>query len=165
MLQIDTMSPRNLKASVGDIRALISCSDKVASSAPGSGSRAAVGEDLAATTKVRLEARALTSQENTRVKKRRRFVESVALNVISSQGMVTNTCSRSYNTLDARLSTLTHVKSPQYKVHKCEVSLGLSLNVGKPQWGFGDKKHEILLFITSCSVISTYPYSSREILD
>lgn len=114
------MSPRNLKASVGDIRALISCSDKVASSAPGSGSRAAIGEDLAATTKVRLEARALTSQDNNRtLKKRRRFVESIPLNVISSQGMVTNTCSRSYDTLDARPYTLTHVKSPQFNVRKC----------------------------------------------
>lgn len=114
------MSPRNLKASVGDIRALISCSDKVASSAPGSGSRAAIGEDLAATTKVRLEARALTSQDNNRgLKKRRRFVESIALNVISSQGMVVNTCSRSYDTLDARPYTSTHVKSPQFKVCKC----------------------------------------------
>lgn len=113
------MSPRNLKASVGDIRALISCSDKLASSAPGSGSRAAIGEDLAATTKVRLEARALTSQDNRAVKKRRRFVESYPLNVISSQGMVANTCSQSYDTLDARPYTLAHVKSPQIKVCKC----------------------------------------------
>ena len=63
--------------------------DRIAGSAPGNGSRAAVGEDLVAMTKCRLQARTLVSQDGTNgVRKMKRFTSAMPLNVVSSAGSV-----------------------------------------------------------------------------
>ncbi|KAJ7570704.1 hypothetical protein O6H91_01G132400 [Diphasiastrum complanatum] len=88
---IDTMSTKALSSSVREINSVISLSDKLAASAPGNGCRAAVGEDLAAVTKCRLQARSLMSQDGSYPSKRlKRSLDSIALSVISSDGSVVN---------------------------------------------------------------------------
>ena len=63
--------------------------DRIAGSAPGNGSRAAVGEDLVAMTKCRLQARNFTAQDgNNGTRKMRRFTSAMPLNVVSSAGSV-----------------------------------------------------------------------------
>ncbi|KAL6501469.1 hypothetical protein OROGR_026602 [Orobanche gracilis] len=51
---IKSMSPKALSASISDIGSVVSMVDRIAGSAPGNGSRAAVGEDLVAMTKCRV---------------------------------------------------------------------------------------------------------------
>lgn len=83
------MSSKALDASVSDISSVVSMVDRIAGSAPGNGSRAAVGEDLVAMTKCRLQARNLITQDGmTGTKKMRRFTSAVPLNVVSSAGSV-----------------------------------------------------------------------------
>ena len=57
------MSSKSLSASVSDISSVVSMIDRIAGSAPGNGSRAAVGEDLVAMTKCRLQARNYMPQD------------------------------------------------------------------------------------------------------
>lgn len=88
---INSMSSKALSSAIGDIQSLISLSDKLGGSAPGSQSRAAVGEDLAQVTKCRSQPRKLSSQEGSTVnKKSKRRIDSVALSVVSSNGSVSN---------------------------------------------------------------------------
>ncbi|KAG2723180.1 hypothetical protein I3843_02G137400 [Carya illinoinensis] len=62
---VKSMSPKALSASVSDIGSDVSMIDRIASSAPGNGSRATVGEDLVAMTKCRLQARNFITQDGT----------------------------------------------------------------------------------------------------
>nr|GEX83885.1 hypothetical protein [Tanacetum cinerariifolium] len=79
---VKTISPAALSASVSDIGSVVR-------SAPGNGSRAAVGEDLVAMTKCRLQARTLVTQDGTNgVRKMKRFTSAMPLNVVSSAGSV-----------------------------------------------------------------------------
>ncbi|KAG7992660.1 hypothetical protein I3843_02G137400 [Carya illinoinensis] len=63
--KVKSMSPKALSASVSDIGSDVSMIDRIASSAPGNGSRATVGEDLVAMTKCRLQARNFITQDGT----------------------------------------------------------------------------------------------------
>lgn len=113
-MQVDSMPSRDLKAAVSELNAMISCAETLAASAPGVGSRAAIGEDLAAKTRSFLQASGSFTQESSNVsRKKRRYVDSVPLNMISSDGTLTN----SYTThMDPNMYTVSHIKSPRIKV-------------------------------------------------
>ncbi|EPS66041.1 hypothetical protein M569_08735, partial [Genlisea aurea] len=72
---VKSMSAKALGASISDISSILSLNDRIAGSAPGNGSRAAIGEDLAAMTKCRLQARNHLNQDGSSsgTKKMRRF--------------------------------------------------------------------------------------------
>ncbi|XP_073288252.1 mediator of RNA polymerase II transcription subunit 15a-like isoform X1 [Primulina huaijiensis] len=89
---VKSMSQKALSASVSDISSVVSMVDRIAGSAPGNGSRAAVGEDLVAMTKCRLQARNFFTQDGPGgTKKMRRYTSAMPSNVVSS------TCSVSDN--------------------------------------------------------------------
>ncbi|KAI7756581.1 hypothetical protein M8C21_009891 [Ambrosia artemisiifolia] len=72
--QVKSMLPKDLSASVSDIGSVVSMTDRITGSAPGNGSRAAVGEDLVAMTKCRLQARKFVTQDGTNgTRKMKRF--------------------------------------------------------------------------------------------
>ncbi|KAH1047921.1 hypothetical protein J1N35_038705 [Gossypium stocksii] len=84
---VKSISPTALGASVSDIGSVVSMTDRIAGSAPGNGSRAAVGEDLVAMTKCRLQAKNFISQDGmSGTKKIRRYTSAMPLNVVSSAG-------------------------------------------------------------------------------
>ncbi|XP_048140062.1 mediator of RNA polymerase II transcription subunit 15a isoform X3 [Rhodamnia argentea] len=86
---VKSMSPQALNAAVNDIGSVVSMVDRIAGSAPGNGSRAAVGEDLVAMTKCRLQARNYMTQDGTTGnRKMRRYTSAMPLNVVSSAGSV-----------------------------------------------------------------------------
>ncbi|KAK1417881.1 hypothetical protein QVD17_27015 [Tagetes erecta] len=95
---VKSVSPKALSASVGDIGSVVSMFDRIAGSAPGNGSRAAVGEDLVAMTKCRLQARNSVTQDGANgTRKMKRFTSAMPLNVVSSAGSVKD----SFNHLNA----------------------------------------------------------------
>ncbi|XP_019177232.1 PREDICTED: mediator of RNA polymerase II transcription subunit 15a-like isoform X2 [Ipomoea nil] len=80
------MSAKALSSSVSDISSVVSMMDRIAGSAPGNGSRAAVGEDLVAMTKCRMQARSFLTQDGpTGTKRMKCYTTS---NVVSSSGSV-----------------------------------------------------------------------------
>ncbi|KAJ7962802.1 mediator of RNA polymerase II transcription subunit 15a-like [Quillaja saponaria] len=82
---VKSMSHKALTASVTDIGSIVMLTDRIAGSAPGNGSRAAIGEDLAAMTKCRLLARNIMTQDGTDgSKKMRHYTSFMPLNVVSS---------------------------------------------------------------------------------
>ncbi|XP_022860694.1 mediator of RNA polymerase II transcription subunit 15a-like isoform X1 [Olea europaea var. sylvestris] len=86
---VKSMSLKALSSSVSDISSVVSMIDRIAGSAPGNGSRAAVGEDLVAMTKCRLQARNFFSQDGSSGTKRmRRYTSAMPSNVVSSTGSV-----------------------------------------------------------------------------
>lgn len=83
------MPSKALSAAVSDIGSVVSMMDRIAGSAPGNGSRAAVGEDLVAMTKCRLQGRNFVTQDATNgTKKMKRYTSAVPLNVVSSASSV-----------------------------------------------------------------------------
>ncbi|OIW11984.1 hypothetical protein TanjilG_02191 [Lupinus angustifolius] len=86
---VKSMSHKTLSAAVSDIGSVISMNDRIAGSAPGSGSRAAVGEDLVSMTNCRLQARNFITQDGTNgIKRMKRYISATPLNVVSSAGSV-----------------------------------------------------------------------------
>ncbi|KAI3850169.1 hypothetical protein MKX03_023261 [Papaver bracteatum] len=86
---VKSMSPKAFSASVSDIDSVISMIDRIARSAPGNGSRAAVGEDLVAMTKCRMQEMNFIQQDgSSATKKMRRHTIAVPLNSMSSAGSV-----------------------------------------------------------------------------
>ncbi|KAI3851558.1 hypothetical protein MKW92_040659 [Papaver armeniacum] len=69
---VNSISPKAFSASVSDIGSVISMIDRIAGSPPGNGSRAAVGEDLAAMTKCRIHARNFIQQDGSPARKKMR---------------------------------------------------------------------------------------------
>lgn len=93
--------------------------DRIAGSAPGNGSRAAVGEDLVAMTKCRIQSRNFATQDGTNgVRKMKRFTSAVPLNVVSSAGSVNDSFKQLNVTetpeLDSTASSVT--KRPRVEV-------------------------------------------------
>ncbi|KAK9122613.1 hypothetical protein Sjap_012215 [Stephania japonica] len=117
---VKSMSPKALTAAVSDIGAVISMIDRIAGSAPGNGSRAAVGEDLVAMTKCRIQARNLITQDgNSANKKMRRDTSAMPLNVVSSCGS-TNDSFKQLNALetsDVESTATSGIKRPQFEVN------------------------------------------------
>lgn len=117
--QINKMSHKALASAVNDIGSVVSLMDRMAGSAPGNGSRAAVGEDLAAMTKCRLQARNLMSQDgNTATKKMKRHMNSIPLSTVSSGGTVTNSFQQYNNeeSLEIKSTATSRIKRPRLEV-------------------------------------------------
>ncbi|GER32927.1 transcription cofactor [Striga asiatica] len=116
---IKSMSPKALSASVSDISSVVSMVDRIAGSAPGNGSRAAVGEDLVAMTKCRLQARNFFTQDGpTGTKKMRRYTSAVPSNVVSSTGSVTDSVRHlTGNESDGESTGASSVKRPRIKAN------------------------------------------------
>lgn len=88
-LQVKSMSSKALTASVCELGSVVSMIDNVAGSAPGNGSRAAVGEDLVEMTKCRLRGRNfITQDETTGTKKIKRCTTATPSNVVSYTGCI-----------------------------------------------------------------------------
>lgn len=86
---VKSMSTKALSAAVSDIGSVVSMIDRIAGSAPGNGSRAAVGEDLVAMTMCRLQARNFIAQDGTTgTRKMKRYTSAMPLNVVSSGGSI-----------------------------------------------------------------------------
>lgn len=86
---VKSMSPTALSASVSDIGSVVSMIDRIAGSAPGNGSRAAVGEDLVAMTKCRLQVRNFITQDGTNgTRKMKCYTSAMPLNVVSSASSI-----------------------------------------------------------------------------
>uniref|UniRef100_A0A7N0TTT6 Mediator complex subunit 15 KIX domain-containing protein n=1 Tax=Kalanchoe fedtschenkoi TaxID=63787 RepID=A0A7N0TTT6_KALFE len=82
---VKSISNEALAASVNDIGSVVSMIDRIAGSAPGNGSRAAVGEDLVAMTKCRLQAKNFATQDGSNgSKKMKRFTSATPLIVVST---------------------------------------------------------------------------------
>ncbi|KAL8113360.1 hypothetical protein AgCh_020615 [Apium graveolens] len=86
---VKSMSSKALTASVCELGSVISMIDKIAGSAPGTGSRAAVGEDLVEMTKCRLQGRNfITQDETTGTKKIKRCTTATPSEVVSYTGSI-----------------------------------------------------------------------------
>lgn len=113
------MSPATLSASVSDIDSVVSMMDRIAGSAPGNGSRTAVGEDLVAMTKCRLQARNISTQDtNIGTRKMRRYTSAMPLNIVSSAGSANDsfkhlTCSEAS---DLESTATSNIKRPRFEV-------------------------------------------------
>lgn len=117
---VQSMSAKALSASISDIKSVVSMTDRVAGSAPGNGSRAAVGEDLVAMTKCRLQARNFVSQDgNTATRKMKRHTSAMPLNAVSSAGSFNDSFKQSYS-LDT--SELESTATSSAKKRKIEVN-------------------------------------------
>lgn len=118
------MPPQALNAAVNDIGSVVSMVDRIAGSAPGNGSRAAVGEDLVAMTKCRLQARNYMTQDGTSGnRKMRRYTSAMPLNVVSSAGSVNDTFKQFTG---AESSDLESTATSSIKRPRIEVSISLS---------------------------------------
>ncbi|XP_057852900.2 mediator of RNA polymerase II transcription subunit 15a isoform X2 [Cryptomeria japonica] len=116
---INKMSHKALASAVNDIGSVVSLMDRMAGSAPGNGSRAAVGEDLAAMTKCRLQARNLMSQDgNAATKKMKRHMNSIPLSTVSSGGTVTNSFQQYNNeeSLEIKSTATSRIKRPRLEM-------------------------------------------------
>ncbi|XP_062191600.1 mediator of RNA polymerase II transcription subunit 15a-like isoform X2 [Phragmites australis] len=92
-----TTQHQSLITAVSDIGSVVSMIDRIAGSAPGNGSRAAVGEDLVAMTKCRLQARNFIAHDGSGTsKKMKRDTSAMPLNV-SSAGSVNDSFKQSYS--------------------------------------------------------------------
>ncbi|KAF1865797.1 hypothetical protein Lal_00021798 [Lupinus albus] len=84
---VKSMSHKTFSAAVSDIGSVINMNDRIAGSAPGSGSRAAVGEDLVSMTNCRIQARNFITQDGTNgIKRMKRYISATPLNIVSSGG-------------------------------------------------------------------------------
>ncbi|BBN68564.1 Mediator of RNA polymerase II transcription subunit 15a, partial [Prunus dulcis] len=114
------MSPNALSASVSDIGSVVSMIDRIAGSAPGNGSRAAVGEDLVAMTKCRLQARNVMTHDGTNgTRKMRRYTSAVPLNVVSSAGSMNDSFKQLTNseTSDLESTATSRIKRPRIEAN------------------------------------------------
>ncbi|XVE91247.1 hypothetical protein DITRI_Ditri20bG0138500 [Diplodiscus trichospermus] len=120
MKAVKSMSPIALCASVSDIGSVVSMTDRIAGSAPGNGSRAAVGEDLVAMTKCRLQARNFITQDGmSGTKKMRRYTSAMPLNVVSSAGSVNDSFKQltGSETSDLESTATSSVKRPRIEAN------------------------------------------------
>lgn len=92
--------------------------DRIAGSAPGNGSRAAVGEDLVAMTKCRLQARNFFPQDGpSGTKKMRRYTSAMPCNVVSSTGSVNDSLRHlNGNESDGESTGASSMKKPKFEV-------------------------------------------------
>ncbi|KAL5230512.1 hypothetical protein ABZP36_029288 [Zizania latifolia] len=92
-----TTQQLSLSAAVSDIGSVVSMIDRIAGSAPGNGSRAAVGDDLVAMTKCWLQARNfITHDGSSTSKKMKRDTSAMPLNM-SSAGSVNDSFKQTYS--------------------------------------------------------------------
>ncbi|KAL3537672.1 hypothetical protein ACH5RR_001038 [Cinchona calisaya] len=117
---VKSISQKALITSVSDISSVASMFDGIGGSAPGNGSRAAVGEDLVAMTKGRLQARNFFTQDGpSGTKRMRRFTSAMPSDIVSSVGSVHDSA-RQLNGSDAfelESTATSTVKRPRVKVN------------------------------------------------
>ncbi|XP_044486445.1 mediator of RNA polymerase II transcription subunit 15a-like isoform X2 [Mangifera indica] len=121
---VKSMSPKALSASVSDIGSVVSMMDRIAGSAPGNGSRAAVGEDLVAMTKCRLQARNfITLDGMAGPRKMRRYTSAMPLNVVSSAGNMNDSFKQlnGSETSDLESTAISSMKRPRMEVNNALV--------------------------------------------
>ncbi|KAL3516396.1 hypothetical protein ACH5RR_023298 [Cinchona calisaya] len=117
---VKSISNKALVASVGDISSVVSMIDRIAGSAPGNGSRAAVGEDLVAMTKCRLQARNFFTQDGpTGTKKMRRSTSAMPSNVVSSAGSVNDNVRQlnSSDTFELESTATSSIRRPRIEAN------------------------------------------------
>ncbi|XP_022864000.1 mediator of RNA polymerase II transcription subunit 15a-like [Olea europaea var. sylvestris] len=115
---VKSMSPKALSSSISDISSVVNMIDRIAGSAPGNGSRAAVGEDLAAMTKCRLQARNFFSQDGSSGTKRmRRYTSAVPSNVVSSTGSVDSFNQLNGTESDGESNGASNIKRPRIEAN------------------------------------------------
>lgn len=117
--QVKSMPPKALSAAVSDIGSVVSMIDRIAGSAPGNGSRAAVGEDLVAMTKCRLQARNVVNQDGANGTKRmRRYTSALPLNVVSSAGSMNDSIKQltALEASDLESTATSSIKKPRIEV-------------------------------------------------
>ncbi|GMI91895.1 hypothetical protein HRI_002858800 [Hibiscus trionum] len=120
MKAVKSMSSSALCASVSDIGSVVSMTDRIAGSAPGNGSRAAVGEDLVAMTKCRLQARNFITQDGmSGTKKMKRNTCAMPLNVVSSAGGINDSFKQltGSETSDLESTATSTVKKPRIEAN------------------------------------------------
>ncbi|KAK8641742.1 hypothetical protein V6N13_011120 [Hibiscus sabdariffa] len=120
MKAVKSLSSSALCASVSDIGSVISMTDRIAGSAPGNGSRAAVGEDLVAMTKCRLQARNFITQDGmSGTKKMKRNTCAMPLNVVSSAGGINDSFKQltGSETSDLESTATSTVKRPRIEAN------------------------------------------------
>jgi PAX-interacting protein 1 len=117
-MQLRTTQLESLSAAVSDIGSVVSMIDRIAGSAPGNGSRTAVGEDLVAMTKCRLQARNFITHDGSGAsKKMKRDTSAMPLN--ASAGSVNDSLKQSYNvdTPELQSTATSHVKWQKNEVY------------------------------------------------
>ncbi|KAF2301448.1 hypothetical protein GH714_024308, partial [Hevea brasiliensis] len=117
---VKSMSPNALSASVGDIGSVVSMINRIAGSAPGNGSRAAVGEDLVAMTNCRLQARNIVTHDGmTGTRKMKRYTSAMPLNVVSSASSITDSFKQlnGPETSDLESTATSSVKRPRIEAN------------------------------------------------
>ncbi|XP_039052498.1 mediator of RNA polymerase II transcription subunit 15a-like isoform X2 [Hibiscus syriacus] len=120
MKAVKSMSPSALCASVSDIGSVVSMTERIAGSAPGNGSRAAVGEDLVAMTKCRLQARNFITQDGmSGTKKMKRNTSAMPLNVVFSTGSINDSFKQltGSETSDLESTATSTVKRPRIEAN------------------------------------------------
>ncbi|GMY18078.1 mediator of RNA polymerase II transcription subunit 15a-like isoform X5 [Fagus crenata] len=116
---VKSMSSKSLSASVSDISSVVSMIDRIAGSAPGNGSRAAVGEDLVAITESHLQARNYMPQDGSNgTRKMRPYTSAMPLNVVSSAGSMNDSFKQltSSETSDLESTVTSSIKRPRIEV-------------------------------------------------
>ncbi|KAJ6842711.1 mediator of RNA polymerase II transcription subunit 15a [Iris pallida] len=120
---VQLSTPKALSSSVSDIGSVVTMIDRVAGSAPGNGSRAAVGEDLVAMTKCRLQAKNFMSQDGgATTKKMKRHTSAMPLNNVSSAGSVNDSFKQLHGLESSELES---TATSRIKRHKTEVNHSL----------------------------------------
>jgi len=117
------MSSKTLCSAVSDIGSVVSMNDRIAGSAPGNGSRAAVGEDLVAMTNCRLQARNFIAQDGANGTRRmKRYTYATPLNVVSSAGSMNDSIKQ---LTASEVSDLDSTATSRFKMPRVEVPLFL----------------------------------------
>ena len=114
-----SISRKALSAAVMDIGSVVSMNDRIAGSAPGNGSRAAVGEDLVSMTNCRLQARNFIAQDGSNgIKRMKRYTSAIPLNVVSSPGSMNDSIKQltASETSDLESTATSSVKKPKIEV-------------------------------------------------
>ncbi|XP_020588192.1 mediator of RNA polymerase II transcription subunit 15a [Phalaenopsis equestris] len=120
---VQSLSPKVLASAINDISSVVSMIDRIAGSAPGNGSRAAVGEDLVAMTKCRLQARNFMSQDGgATTKKMKRHTSAMPLNNVSSAGSINENFMK-FGSLDS--ADLESTATSHFKRRKLEGTIAL----------------------------------------
>lgn len=124
IFQVQSLTPKALSSSVGDIGSVVSMIDRMAGSAPGNGSRAAVGEDLVAMTKCRLQARNFMSQDGgATAKKMKRHTSAMPLNNVFSPGSVNDTFKQLHGYESSELESTATSRIKRLKPEVCFYSV------------------------------------------
>ncbi|RYR40681.1 hypothetical protein Ahy_A09g046424 isoform E [Arachis hypogaea] len=114
-----SMSSKALTAAVSDIGSVVSMNDRIAGSAPGNGSRAAVGEDLVAMTNCRLQARNFITQDGANGTRRmKRYTNATPLNVASSAGSMNDSIKQlTLEASDLESTATSSIKKPRIEAN------------------------------------------------